>query len=237
MDDARYLATLLEAMSSATARGQHTALVSDTQQWLDSLDFNADLDAMRLEMAWRIEILAPIDGVLTSLVPCDFNGDASCDVFDMNQLFTQVDLVAGVPSDLNSEKFDLTGDNTINQSDISRWLSAAATHNGYGSLSRRGDSDGLGGIFPDTRDVDVTDFNALATNFNPTGDGDPTNGPFWHEGNFDGDDVDITDFNFLAINFAPTGYGATSAVPEPSTLVLLFLGSTATGIFFRRKRL
>ena len=45
---------------------------------------------------------------------------------------------------------------------------------------------------------------------------DPLNGPFWNEGNFDGD-TDISDFNLLASNFSPAGY-ATSAIPEPSTL-------------------
>ena len=38
-----------------------------------------------------------------------------------------------------------------------------------------------------------------------------------------GCDVDTTDFNFLASNFAPEGYG-TSAVPEPSALLLDLLG-------------
>ena len=53
------------------------------------------------------------------------------------------------------------------------------------------------------------------------GDGDPLNDPFWDEGNFDGDD-DITDFNLLAANFAPPGY-ATSAIPEPTTMILASL--------------
>ena len=39
----------------------------------------------------------------------------------------------------------------------------------------------------------------------------------------DDDDTDITDFNLLAANFAPGGY-ATSAIPKPSTVVLLLLG-------------
>ena len=71
------------------------------------------------------------------------------------------------------------------------------------------------------RDVDITDFNALALNFDPQG----TTGIYsWHEGNFDGDnDIDITDFNFLAANFAPDGYGA-SVIPEPSALLLALLG-------------
>ena len=71
------------------------------------------------------------------------------------------------------------------------------------------------------RDVDITDFNSLATHFDP----DKATAPHsWIEGNFDGDnDIDITDFNFLASNFSPDGYGA-SAVLEPSALLLVLLG-------------
>jgi len=63
--------------------------------------------------------------------------------------------------------------------------------------------------------------------------GDPVNGPFWNEGNFDGDgDTDITDFNLLAANFAPSGY-ATSAIPEPSTMLLASLALILVGVCFR----
>jgi len=73
------------------------------------------------------------------------------------------------------------------------------------------------------RDVDITDFNVMATNFDPSGNNSATND--WTTADFDEDgDVDITDFNSLATNFAPGGYGGTSAVPEPSSLVLLLLG-------------
>ena len=69
--------------------------------------------------------------------------------------------------------------------------------------------------------------------FDPTGNGDPLNGPFWNEGNFDGDgDTDITDFNFLASNFAPSGY-ATSTIPEPSTMLLTSLALILVGVSFR----
>ena len=70
------------------------------------------------------------------------------------------------------------------------------------------------------RDVDITDFNSLASNFDPDG----VTGPHsWLEGNLDGDDdIDITDFNFLASNFASSGYGV-SVVPEPSGLFLASL--------------
>ena len=81
-------------------------------------------------------------------------------------------------------------------------------------LAVEGDTDG-------DKDVDITDFNSLATNFDPDGATAPHS---WTEGNFDGDnDIDITDFNVLASNFSPEGYG-TSAVPEPSALLLTLLG-------------
>ena len=57
-------------------------------------------------------------------------------------------------------------------------------------LALEGDVDG-------DKDVDITDFNSLATHFDPDGATAPHS---WTEGNFDGDnDIDITDFNFLAV--------------------------------------
>ena len=62
---------------------------------------------------------------------------------------------------------------------------------------------------------------------------DPLNGLLWNEGNFDGDgDIDITDFNLLASNFSPDGY-ATSAIPEPSTMLLTSLALILVGVSFR----
>ena len=80
-------------------------------------------------------------------------------------------------------------------------------------LAIEGDTDG-------DQDVDITDFNNLAANFDPSGENAPHP---WQDGNFDEDlDVDITDFNFLAANFNSDGY-ATSALPEPSPIFLVSL--------------
>jgi len=68
--------------------------------------------------------------------------------------------------------------------------------------------------FPESNvsdDLDITDFNSLASNF-------------------DGDD--ITDFNLLAAIFAPAGY-ATSAIPEPFTMLLASLALILVGVSFR----
>ena len=81
-----------------------------------------------------------------------------------------------------------------------------------------GDADG-------DSDIDITDFNILASNFDDSGANSATND--WTTADFDQDgDIDITDFNFLAANFADTGYGNSEAgqVPEPMTVVLFVIG-------------
>ena len=56
-DDTRYLTTLLDALEKAKSAGKHLDLVRETEQWLDSLGMDADLDAWRLEMACTTEAL------------------------------------------------------------------------------------------------------------------------------------------------------------------------------------
>ena len=56
-DDARYLATLQDAMAKAEAAGRHEALVARTQRRLDNLSIHADLDVWRAEMTRRTEAL------------------------------------------------------------------------------------------------------------------------------------------------------------------------------------
>lgn len=54
VDDARYLATLIDAIKQARNTGRHIHLAHRTQRWLDNLDmFDTDLDSMRREMARR----------------------------------------------------------------------------------------------------------------------------------------------------------------------------------------
>ena len=56
-DDARYLATLQDAMAKASAAGRHGTLVARTQRWLDNISIHADLDEWRREMARRTAVL------------------------------------------------------------------------------------------------------------------------------------------------------------------------------------
>jgi hypothetical protein len=72
-------------------------------------------------------------------------------------------------------------------------------------VARRGDTDTDG-------DVDLSDYNTLATHFDPIG----TGGSYlWSDGNFDADDdIDLSDYNDLATHFDPLGYDTSS----PATL-------------------
>lgn len=180
-------------------------------------NFSAGVDA---ELSFQFQ---DIDGsttaetlIINSL--CDFTKDSQCDVADLNLMFSKGNLVTGV-SVTEGDSFDLNGDHFVNQADIETWLEVSAKKAGYGSPFRRGDTDDLGAIFPARRDVDITDFNALAGNFDPSGSNASTN--TWDRGNFDGDDdVDITDFNALANHFTPSGYSA-RIIPEPNAVFLL----------------
>ena len=56
-DDARYLATLQDALQQAKNAGRHPELATDTEMWLEDVTMDADLDAWRREMARRTEAL------------------------------------------------------------------------------------------------------------------------------------------------------------------------------------
>ena len=163
---------------------------------------------------------------------CDWNGDLACDVYDINALYTEVHSQGNLGASISTSKgnrFDLNGDEQLNQSDLSQWLSEAAVVNGYTSSYLRGDTDN---ILPNgNRDVDITDFNQLSSHFDPSGAAGAAN--TWQRGNFDGDlDIDITDFNFLSQNFSPIPYS--QSVPEPTVFQLLLLGGLVCWVLMGR---
>jgi len=95
-------------------------------------------------------------------------------------------------------RFDLTDDGAVDSDDLDKWLADAADDNGYASPYLRGDANL-------NRRVDISDFNTMATHFDPGGVHAATN--TWSKGDFDGDgEIDITDFGQIAENFSPGGY-------------------------------
>ena len=74
-------------------------------------------------------------------------------------------------------------------------------------------------------DVDIQDFNVLATNYDPMGVGAPYG---WGQGNFDNDaDIDIVDFSELASNFSPLGYTLTGPAVVKMQQADIFYGDYA----------
>ena len=192
--------------------------------------------------AWHAATGGRLDGFrLVSFVPlCDFDDDMACGVADINEMMRQGDLVIGKAVG-SGNKYDLDGNGTLNELDITEWLKLAGAHAGYGGGDPEdpgapflpGDTDDLDKTSPTARTVDITDFQNFLVGF--TGAGST-----WEVGNFNGDAaVDITDFsNHFLPNFITTGGGSygpgQSSIPEPSSLLLLGLGGLLLGYLRRR---
>jgi hypothetical protein len=158
---------------------------------------------------------------------CDFDSNGDCGTSDLTLMFQAGNLVTGVATSASTEKFDLVDDGTLDAADLSEWLVQAATDNGHGSAYLRGDTDL-------DRDVDLTDYNRLAANFDPNGIRAPH---FWDNANSDGDaDIDLSDYNALTANFNAIGYG-TVPVPEPTATLLAVLGLMLASVPGRFNRL
>ena len=220
--------------------GETFTLVTKTELWSRTfglLDAGANFEGMTmgttLNDGSRSLILVADNGGGTThslyalslsgipVAPCDFDNDLACGLSDINLMYQQGDLVAGVATSVATEKYDLIDNNVIDQSDIATWLSQTASHNGFSSPFLHGDTDGLDQVNPHSRTVDITDFQNFLTGFTGAG-------LTWGVGNLDGDsDVDITDFSNLFLpNFSATGGGTYGprAAPESTTRLLLGLG-------------
>jgi len=104
--------------------------------------------------AGNVQLIAPGPN------PCGLGGDAGCSTADLDALYA----VLGTSVPPTDAVFDLNSDNVVDAADLNEWLSLAATENGHGSPYLRGDTEL-------DRDVDITDFNTLASNFAPDGYG------------------------------------------------------------------
>ena len=146
--------------------------------------------------------------ISTTRDPCAFGGDASCNTDDLDALYTVFN-TSVPPADA---QFDLNADNVVGEADLTKWLSLAATANGYNSPYLRGDTDL-------DHDVDTVDLTGMIMNYT----GAIGSGTTWLTGDTDGDgDTDTVDLTTAIINFTGARNSA-AAVPEPSGLLLLVL--------------
>lgn len=148
---------------------------------------------------------------------CDFNASSTCDLVDINSLTAVGDLVAGVPVGIANAEFDLNGDNSVDQGDITVWLEVAAELAGLPSAYLRGDLN-LDQV------VNVLDLNSLGIHWQQ-------NGRVYSEGDINGDGrVDVSDLNLLGVNWRNNNLGLPApaeSIPEPcgpcNGLVVLFV--------------
>ncbi len=130
----------------------------------------------------RLDIGAVEAGNLIPLPDGDFNDDGNYDCQDADSLVTEI-AIGG-----NDSAFDLTGDDLVNDADLTHWLAeAGAENNTSGGAYRRGDAN-LDGV------VDISDFNIWNANkFTPQA--------AWCSADFNADGVvDISDFNIWNAN-------------------------------------
>lgn len=134
---------------------------------------------------------------------CDFDGNAACDVADLDALLDNL----GSDDPL----YDLEPDGLITLGDRDVWLSTAGQEN-IGVDYVTGDTD-LNG------EVNAGDLNDLGLAWQSTAN------PGWGNGDFNGDDiVNAGDLNETGINWLHgTAAAAATAVPEPATSALLLI--------------
>ena len=131
---------------------------------------------------------------------CDFDGSGLCDIEDLDALYLGIEDKGAM--------YDLNADGEVNNLDVDEWLTLA------GDKYVRGDTD-LDG------DIDASDLNNLALNWQIPGDYG------WSGGDFDGNGIaDSADLNLIGLNWQH-GAAVNSPVPEPGCLsLLLILGWT-----------
>ena len=145
-----------------------------------------------------------------------FSGDGIYDCLDVDAL------VAEIAAGTNDAGFDLTGEGTVDSSDLTAWLAeAGAVNNANGNPFIPGDAN-LDGS------VDASDFNVWNANrFTSTA--------AWCSGDFTADGaIDGSDFNVWNSNKFTSSDGVHS-VPEPGSLSLFGLALLFFTGFNRRK--
>ena len=153
--------------------------------------------------AWAVYLDGPL--VVTSGVTGDFNGNAELDLEDLDLLTKEL------LTDRNLDLFDVNTDGLVNNTDVTQWLSDAATEHGFAEPYFLGDAN-LDGV------INVHDLNAVGFHW-------LQDVALWSAGDFTADGkVDAADLNALGQNWLKEVVTAeAAAVPEPSTWALVWI--------------
>ena len=141
------------------------------------------------------------------VINIDFNDDGDVDTVDIDALVSEIIASA------NNANFDLNGDAAVDGNDLDQWRGEAATANGFAEAFLLGDAN-LDGS------VNAGDLNALGLSWLQSPNA-------WSAGDFTADGVaNASDLNVLGINWLKTisTAAATQSVPEPSSLLLIWIG-------------
>ena len=151
---------------------------------------------------------------------CDFDIDGICTFRDLDMLLTSSSVDTGTPTgQRGNDVFDLNDDGLIDERDLTKWLSIAATENGFAESFRRGDAN-LDG------EVNSADLRAVGAAWQ-------TAGNRWSTGDFDGNGtVDVHDLNQVGVNWRLSIPVIDSPVtlPEPNGNVICLLGMCVVGL-------
>ena len=132
---------------------------------------------------------------------CDFDGDGSCDIGDLNALLAVGPIAGGVSVTLGvNDQFDLNGDGMIDLADRDSWLALAADENNLMAPYKLGDAN-LDGV------VDGQDF--IAWNEHKF-----SASLQWNSGDFNGDGA-VDGQDFIEWNVNKFTSSLPDAVPEP----------------------
>ncbi len=163
-------------------------------------------------------ILCGLAEVAFAQPPCDLDGDGICDILDIDDLSREI--ASGVLSD---PKYDLNDDGVLDQQDLDEWLARGGDENGFAEPYLRGDAN-LDGI------VNATDLNALGLHWQQSD-------KVWSQGDFSADgSVDAQDLMLVGLNWQRRIPLAAAEVPEPMSVLSLFVGAFVINGFTRRHR-
>lgn len=138
---------------------------------------------------------------IPNTLTCDFTGDESCGLADLNSMLLAGPVAPGVAVTVGvNDQFDLNDDEVIDNADVDIWLADAAQRNGLASPYQRGDANLDGNT--DGQDFISWNTHKFSSQLR------------WDRGDFTGDGA-VDGADFVAWNVNKFSSSLDAIVPEP----------------------